>query len=275
MATIKSQMVLNDGISGVLKKITSALDTTLASFEMVQRASGSAVDVANIEAARVQLADASRAVDDLADGYRRAAQEEERLNDSINRGASAMDGMVKKAMSLVGAYMSINAIKGLATTSMSAADTQINAQVQLRTVLENMGAMESYEQLADEVGGNELENTLTLDTGGALDTYGAFAATVTGDVLTTTVQVDTGPAMTAYDAIVAKAAEIQGRGIYGDEAMIAGAAEFATYFEDANAILSMMDTLTNYAMGMSGGGALDTTAMVDYATNLGKIMSGT
>ena len=81
MATIKSQMVLNDGMSVVLKKITSALDTTLSSFEMVQRASGSAVDVANIEAARAQLADASRAVDDMADNYRRAAQEEERLKD--------------------------------------------------------------------------------------------------------------------------------------------------------------------------------------------------
>lgn len=274
MATIKSQMVLNDGMSGVLKKITSALDTTLASFEMVQRASGSAVDVANIEAARSQLASASRAVDDMADGYRRAAQEEDRLNDSINRGASAMDGMVKKVVSMVGAYMSLAAIKNYATSSMEAANTQINAQVQLRTVLENMGAMDSYNALADELGGNTLESTLTLDTSDAMSTYGAFASTVTGDVLTTEVQADTTQAVSAYDDIVQKAADIQSRGIYGDEIMIAGAAEFATYFEDANAILSMMDTLTDYAMGMSGGGALDATAMVDYATGLGKIMSG-
>lgn len=276
MATIKSQMVLNDGMSVVLKKITSALDTTLSSFEMVQRASGSAIDVANIEAARAQLADASRAVDDMADSYRRAAQEEERLNDSINRGASAMDGMVTKVVSLVGAYMSLSAIKNFATTSMDAANTQINAQVQLRTVLENMGAMDSYEALADEVSGNELENTLTLNTAGALDNYDAFAADVTGNTLEAelVVQADNSQAITAYDAIVQKAADIQGNGIYGDEIMIAGAAEFATYFEDANAILSMMDTLTDYAMGMSGGGALDATSMVDYATGLGKIMSG-
>lgn len=276
MATIKSQMVLNDGMSVVLKKITSALDTTLSSFEMVQRASGSAIDVANIEAARAQLADASRAVDDMADSYRRAAQEEEWLNDSINRGASAMDGMVTKVVSLVGAYMSLSAIKNLATTSMDAANTQINAQVQLRTVLENMGAMDSYEALADEVSGNELENTLTLNTAGALDNYDAFAADVTGNTLEAelVVQADNSQAITAYDAIVQKAADIQGNGIYGDEIMIAGAAEFATYFEDANAILSMMDTLTDYAMGMSGGGALDATSMVDYATGLGKIMSG-
>lgn len=330
MATIKSQMVLNDGMSVVLKKITSALDTTLSSFEMVQRASGSAVDVANIEAARAQLADASRAVDDMADNCRRAAQEEERLNDSINRGASAMDGMVTKVVSLVGAYMSLSAIKNLATTSMDAANTQINAQVQLRTVLENMGAMDSYEALAnsldgnglgntleldtagalksydafangvdeaelgnvleldtagaldnytsvaDDIGNNTLENTLTLNTAEAMDNYDTFAAEVTGNTLEAelVVQADNSQALTAYDAITQKAAGIQSRGMFGDEAMIAGAAELATYFSDTEAVLSMMDTLTNYAAGMSNGQAVDASAMVDYATNLGKIMSG-
>lgn len=330
MATIKSQLALNDGMSAVLKKITSALDTTLASFEQVQRASGNAMDVTEIEAARAELAEAGNLVDELADSYRRAAQEEEQLNQNINRGTSAMDGMVKKALSLVGAYMSISAVKGFATSSMEAANTQINAQVQLRTVLENMGAMDSYEALAnsldgnelgntleldtagalksydafangvdeaelgnvleldtagaldnytsvaDDIGNNTLENTLTLNTAEAMDNYDTFAAGVTGNTLEVglVVQADNSQAMSAYDAIVAKASEIQGAGIYGDEAMIAGAAEFATYFKDANAILSMMDTLTDYAMGMSGGGALDTTAMVDYATGLGKIMSG-
>ena len=276
MATIKSQMALNDGMSAVLKKITSALDTTLASFEQVQRASGNAMDVSEIEAARAELAEAGNLVDELADSYRRAAQEEEQLNENINRGTSAMDGMVKKALSLVGAYMSVNAIKGFATSSMEAANTQINAQVQLRTVLENMGAMDSYEALTNSMDGAELENTLTLNTAEAEGNYDAFAADITGNTLEVglAVQVDNSGALSAYDAIVDKAAEIQGRGIYGDEAMIAGAAEFATYFEDANAIMSMMDTLTDYAMGMSGGGALDTAAMVDYTTGLGKIMSG-
>ena len=220
MATIKSQMVLNDGMSAVLKKITSALDATLASFEQVQRASGSAMDVAGIEAARGALASAGNAVDEMAENYRRAAQEEERLNQNIHEGASALDGMVKKAISLVGAYMSLSAIKGFAMDSMGAANVQINAQRQLKTVMGNMGSMDYYDQ------------------------------------------------------VLGKASEIQGEGIYGDEAMIAGAAEFATYFSDGEAILSMMDTLSNYAAGMSGGGALDTEAMVEYATGLGKIMSG-
>lgn len=79
----------------------------------------------------------------------------------------------------------------------------------------------------------------------------------------------------AYDQLYSKASEIQSRGIYGDEAMLGGAAEIATYISDPKAIESMMDTLSNYAVGMSGGGAVDKTNMVNYATQLGKALDGT
>lgn len=121
---------------------------------------------------------------------------------------------------------------------------------------------------------DDVEVNMSLNTGGAVAAYNDFVNAVDGNTITTNVTVDNTQAISAFDAITAKASEIQGRGIYGDEAMIAGAAEFATYFTDAEAIMSMMDTLSNYAMGMSGGGALDSSAMVDYATNLGKIMTG-
>lgn len=76
-------MVLNDGISGVLRKINTALNTTLNAFEQVQRASGRAVDTAQIQAARAALVEANREVDDMAEGYRRAAQQEEVLNKGL------------------------------------------------------------------------------------------------------------------------------------------------------------------------------------------------
>jgi hypothetical protein len=85
---------------------------------------------------------------------------------------------------------------------------------------------------------------------------------------------NTGGGQDAYDALVDKAQEIQQAGMYGDEAMIGAAAEFATYMDDTSAVELMMDTLTNYAAGMTGGGEVDYTSMVDYATNLGKITTG-
>lgn len=83
-----------------------------------------------------------------------------------------------------------------------------------------------------------------------------------------------GSSKNAFDEITKKASQIQSRGIFGDEAMIAGAAEFATYVSDKDAITTMMESLSNYAIGMSGGSAVNTQEMVNYATNLGKIMNG-
>lgn len=220
MASIKSQMTLNDGMSAVLKKITKALDTTLTGFEQVQKASGQAIDDKLLRAAHVELAQANSEIERMEAGFRDAQNREERFNDSLRAGTSAADGLLSKITSIAAAYLSLSKVKGLVTDSLSAADTQINAQVQLNTVMGNMGSLDYYDQ------------------------------------------------------VLTKASEIQSKGIYGDEAMIAGAAELATYFEDGEAILSMMDTLSNYAMGMSGGGELDPTAMVDYATGIGKIMTG-
>lgn len=140
--------------------------------------------------------------------------------------------------------------------------------------LDTTQAEEAHEQLVAAVDGVELENALTLDTAQAAEAMTAAVADLTATPIMVEVQVDATQTISAFDAIKDKAAEIQSRGIYGDEAMIAGAAEFATYFSDAEAIMSMMDTLANYAMGMSGFEELDAKAMTDYATNLGKIMTG-
>ena len=76
-------------------------------------------------------------------------------------------------------------------------------------------------------------------------------------------------------AIRRQAANIQSAGMYDNDSMIGGAAELATYIKDAEALKSMMGTLTNYAAGMSGGMAVSYQQMVDYATQLGKALDGT
>ena len=71
-----------------------------------------------------------------------------------------------------------------------------------------------------------------------------------------------------------RAGELQGRTIYGDEAMIAGAAELSTYVKDPELLKRMMGTLADYAAGMTGNSELDTKQMTDLATGLGKAMFG-
>lgn len=74
--------------------------------------------------------------------------------------------------------------------------------------------------------------------------------------------------------ILDKASDIQKKTMYSDDAFTGAAAELATYFEDTDAIIRMMDTVADYAAGMSGGVELSTEEIVDYTTNLAKMTTG-
>ena len=77
-----------------------------------------------------------------------------------------------------------------------------------------------------------------------------------------------------FQAIKDYAAQIQGRSIYGDEAMIRGAGELATYVKGTESLKSMMDLLTDYAAGMTGGGEVSPEQMESLATGLGMAYDG-
>lgn len=142
MATIRSQMVLNDGISGVLKRITNGLSTTLNAFEQVQRASGRAVDVTQIQAARAALAEANRDVDNMAEAYRRAAQQEEVLNRGLRNGASAVDGLLGKVKGIVttlAAGAGAKAVLGLS-------DQLASSSARLSLIVDDGGSVDALEQ---------------------------------------------------------------------------------------------------------------------------------
>ena len=77
-----------------------------------------------------------------------------------------------------------------------------------------------------------------------------------------------------FQAIKDYAAAIQGRSIYGDEAIIKGAGELATYVKGTESLKSMMDLLTDYAAGMTGGGEVSPEQMESLATGLGMAYDG-
>lgn len=71
------------------------------------------------------------------------------------------------------------------------------------------------------------------------------------------------------------ASEILQRTTIGDESMIAGAAELATYVKDPKQLKRMMALLADYSMGMTGGAELSPEAMTNLANGLGKAFDGT
>lgn len=135
-------MTLNDGMSAVLKKITSALDITLNSFEQVQRASGRAVNAAQIAQARSQLVGANAQLDEMAENYRRAAQQEENLNRGLRNGTAAADGLLGKVKNIVTTLAAGVGVKMFAGLS----DQLASGRARMSLLVDDGGSVSEFEQ---------------------------------------------------------------------------------------------------------------------------------
>ena len=169
MASIRSQMTLNDGMSSVLRKITTALDTTLNAFEQVQRASGRAVDAAEIARARSQLVGANAEIQDMAEGYRRAAEQEENLNRGLRSGKVAAGNMLGKVKSLVatlGAAAGVSKLFGLS-------DQMTSTTARLSLMVDDGGSVTELESKI--MASAQRSRAYYLDTAGAIASMGANA----------------------------------------------------------------------------------------------------
>ena len=162
-------MVLNDKMSTVLRRITSALDTTLNAFEQVQRASGRAVNAAQIAQARSQLVGANAEIQDMADGYRRAAEQEENLNRGLRSGSNAAGGLLGKVKGIVAtlaAGVGLNKLIGLS-------DQMTSTTARLNLMVDDGGSVEALE--AKIMASAQRSRAAYLDTAGAIATMGSNA----------------------------------------------------------------------------------------------------
>ena len=175
VATIRSQMVLNDGISGVLMKMNKALNTTLNAFEQVQRASGRAVDTAQIQAARAALVQANNEVDQMADAYRRAAEQEEVLNKGLRNGTSAADGLLGKVKGIVATLAAGAGIKSL----LGMSDKLTSTTARLSFIVDDGGSVDALEQKI--MASAQRSRASYLDTASAIASMGSNAGRAFGN----------------------------------------------------------------------------------------------
>lgn len=183
MATIRSQMVLNDQVTGVLKNITRALDITLHSFEQMQDASANAVDVRLLNQARASLGEVNLAVREMEENYRRAAQQEQQvtrnirqstqaeqqLNASIRGGNDALDDMVGKAKNLAATIGASVGLKKLIELS----DQMTSTTARLNFIVDDGGSVEALE--AKIMASAQRSRAAYLDTASAIASMGANA----------------------------------------------------------------------------------------------------
>ncbi|MCD8067769.1 MAG: hypothetical protein LUE87_02535, partial [Lachnospiraceae bacterium] len=252
-----------DEANAGLEQLRAQLDQAIQQ----QEAMNAAVDSMDVEAANAAYLQLSQTVSNTERYIRDNTTQQGQFNSTIEQGveqASQLQSMIKSALAAYTGFAGIRKAISWIEDCTEAYNTQLNAENQLVTVLGNM---------LDEDYVSQFEVEVTADTTSAVDAINAVSGSVNDEVVVT-MSAEAQALEAEFDAITEKASEIQANGIYGDESMIAAAAEFATYFSDVDAITTMMDTLSDYAMGMSGGGEIDTQTMVDYATSLGKIMSG-
>lgn len=183
MATIRSQMVLNDQVTGVLKNITRALDITLHSFEQMQDASANAVDVRLLNQARAGLGEVNLAVREMEENYRRAAQQEQQvtrnirqstqaeqqLNASIRGGNDALDDMVGKAKNLAATIGASVGLKKLIELS----DQMTSTTARLNFIVDDGGSVKALE--AKIMASAQRSRAAYLGTASAIASMGANA----------------------------------------------------------------------------------------------------
>lgn len=137
MATIQSQLRLNDGVSGIVRKMTAAVDMCLSSFEQMQAASGQAMNLEGITAARVGLSQANAIIEEMAADLQTVENQQNGVNRAVSSGTGAFDGMLGKIKQMAGAYLSLQGLQKV----MGLADSAVSTQARLEFIVDDGGSV--------------------------------------------------------------------------------------------------------------------------------------
>lgn len=119
MATIRTAIQIQDGMSPAFRSMNNAMNIVLNSFESLQSASHNAVDTSSIQTAREELARAETSFNQVEQEIREANQQQQRFNDDIRNGQSAASGLHSRFVKIaatVGMAFGTKKIIGLSDT---------------------------------------------------------------------------------------------------------------------------------------------------------------
>lgn len=169
MATIKSQMVLNDGMSSILKKITHVLDFTIHSFEDMKRASGEAFDPAIFQATYAEIGQINEQMDKMECYYIKAAQNQDRFNKGLLTGTGHATGLTNQIGKIAAAAGAAFGVKQL----FSLSDQMTSNTARLNLIVDDGGSVEALE--AKIMASAQRSRAAYLDTASAIASMGANA----------------------------------------------------------------------------------------------------
>lgn len=163
MAEIRTAISIVDGMTPAIKSMNNALNIIINSFGNLQSATGKAVNVAAINAARAELANVGASVNVMERNLQQSAAAQQNLNNKIKDGNGAAGGLLDKIKGLAAAYMGMQSAMGLAHatddyTNIGSRLDLINDGLQTTAELQEMvresanATFSNYKDTADMVG---------------------------------------------------------------------------------------------------------------------------
>ena len=142
MASIKSQLVLTDGMTGPLKSINKALNLVLSSFEATQRASGKTINTASITSARAELGKASAQIEEMERNLQDCGNQQDNLNKRISTGTNKAGGLLSKIKGIAATYLGMKGVSIMTNLS----DTLTSNEARLSLIVDDGGSVEELQQ---------------------------------------------------------------------------------------------------------------------------------
>jgi len=139
MGTIASQLRMNDGMSSVMRGISSTLNTLIGGFREMEAVSGESIDTSALDQAQTQLDEINRELIEMSGNSKRAGDSASSAFDSA---AKSAEGFLKKIVSMGGAYLGISSAKKYLDSAFGRMDTMSSFQrtISIMTGDEKQGA---------------------------------------------------------------------------------------------------------------------------------------
>lgn len=143
MATIRTAIKINDGMSPAFRSMNKAMNIVLNSFAAVQKASSNSIDTSSIQAARRELSSAEVILNQVEQDINGAGGAQDKFNDKLQRGrnhASGLSRQISRMVMRLGAAAGIGKTLGLSDelASTKARLNLVNDGLQTTAELQNM-----------------------------------------------------------------------------------------------------------------------------------------
>ena len=158
MGTIKSSIVVHDGMSPAFKSMTKAMNIMLNTFESVQRASSRAIDTAAINTARQEIANANAILEQTEENIKKINQQANKTPETLDKATASVGGLYDK---IKGIALSVGSAMGVGQL-LNLSDQMSNTRARLNLIVDDGGSIEALEQKVFDAANRSRADYMTM-----------------------------------------------------------------------------------------------------------------